>query len=124
VRVEQIFEWIRTFGYTLEPTTFETVIQNLVTIDPSNAIFPLIPLFLDEENRLMPDSFDPDIVAATDLRSEAANTLAALAGSGIECPPMTEDLAHRCFQYLVDVGFFPEPDAQRAQVSRRTAALA
>ncbi len=124
VRVELIFDWIRSFGYTLEPASFETVIQHLVTIDPSNPIFPLIPLFLDEENRLMPDSFDPDVVAATDLRSESANTLQALAGTGIQCPPMSEDLAHRCFQYLVDVGFFPDPAQQRARVASRVAAMA
>jgi amino acid adenylation domain-containing protein/thioester reductase-like protein len=119
IRVERIFEWIRSFGYTLAPASFEAVIQNLVTIDPGNAIFPLIPLFLDEENRLMPDTFDPDVVAGTDLRSECTNTLEALAGSGIECPPMTEDLAHRCFRYLVDVGFFPDPAQQRALVAQR-----
>ena len=124
IRVEQIFAWIRSFGYTLDEATFETVIQHLVTIDPGNAIFPLIPLFLDEENRLMPDTFDPDVVAATDLRSESANTLAALEGSGIACPPMTEDLAHRCFRYLVEVGFFPEPEVQRARLRERSAAAA
>jgi thioester reductase-like protein len=122
IQVERIFEWIRSFGYTLDEASFETVIQHLVTIDPGNAIFPLIPLFLDEENRLMPDTFDPEVVAATDMRSECANTLAALEGSGIVCPPMTEDLAHRCFRYLIDVGFFPEPEVQRARLLDRMAA--
>lgn len=124
IRVEQIFAWIRSFGYVLDEASFETVIQHLVTIDPGNAVFPLIPLFLDEENRLMPDTFDPDVVAATDLRSECANTIAALEGSGIECPPMTQELAHRCFQYLVDVGFFPRPEDQRARLQERAAAAA
>jgi amino acid adenylation domain-containing protein/thioester reductase-like protein len=122
VNVERVFEWIRSFGYTLDPASFETVIQHLATIDQHNAIFPLIPLFLDEENRLMPDTFDPEIVARTDLRSECANTLDGLAGSGIECPPMSEDLAHRCFRYLVDVGFLPDPGEQRARVLERSAA--
>jgi amino acid adenylation domain-containing protein/thioester reductase-like protein len=124
VNVELIFEWIRSFGYTLDPASFETVIQHLATIDQHNAIFPLIPLFLDEENRLMPDTFDPEIVASTDLRSECANTLEGLAGSGIECPPMSEDLAHRCFRYLVDVGFLPDPGEQRSLVRERSAASA
>ncbi|MGE5291012.1 MAG: amino acid adenylation domain-containing protein [Micromonosporaceae bacterium] len=124
VRVELIFEWIRSFGYTLDCASFETVIQHLVTVDPGNAIFPLIPLFLDEENRLMPDTFDPEVVAATNLRAECSNTLDALAGSGIECPPMSEDLAHRCFRYLVDAGFFPDPAEQRARVRSRAAVSA
>jgi len=124
VNVEQVFEWIRSFGYTLDPASFEDVIQHLATIDQHNAIFPLIPLFLDEENRLMPDTFDPEIVASTDLRSECANTLEGLAGSGIECPPMSEDLAHRCFRYLVDVGFLPDPAEQRDRVRARSAASA
>jgi len=93
-------------------------------VSPGNAIFPLIPLFLDEDNRLMSDSFDPDVVARTDLREECANTLAALEGSGIACPPVSEDLAHRCFRYLVDVGFFPDPDEQRARVRSTTGASA
>jgi amino acid adenylation domain-containing protein/thioester reductase-like protein len=124
IRVERIFEWIRSFGYVLNEASFETVIQHLVAIGPGNAIFPLIPLFLDEENRLMPDTFDPEVVAATDMRSECANTLAALDGSGITCPPMTEDLAHRCFRYLVEVGFFPEPDAQRSRLPAQATAPA
>jgi thioester reductase-like protein len=124
IRVERIFEWIRSFGYVLNEASFETVIQHLVTIGPGNAIFPLIPLFLDEENRLMPDTFDPEVVAATDIRSECANTLAGLDGSAITCPPMTEELAHRCFRYLVDVGFFPEPDAQRARLLDQASAPA
>ena len=122
IRVERIFEWIRSFGYILRETSFNAVIAELATIDPGNAIFPLIPLFLDEENRLRPATFDPEVVAATDLVSECANTLAALQGSGIDCPHMTEDLAHRCFRYLVDVGFFPEPEDQRARLLQRAEA--
>jgi amino acid adenylation domain-containing protein/thioester reductase-like protein len=119
VRVERVFEWIRSFGYILEPASFETVIQHLVTLDPGSAIYPLIPLFLDEDNRLMSDSFGPDTVARIDLRAECANTLTALQGSGIECPPLSEDLAHRCFQYLVDAGFFPHPHQQRMRLDNK-----
>ncbi|WP_232667520.1 non-ribosomal peptide synthetase family protein [Pseudonocardia sp. TRM90224] len=124
VRVETIYDWIRSFGYSIDAVPFETVIQHLVTVDPSNPIFPLLPLFLDEEHRLMPDSFEPEVMAQTDLAAECRNTIAALEGSGIECPPMSEDLTHRCFQYLVDVGFFPEPAQQRAKVREQSAVSA
>jgi amino acid adenylation domain-containing protein/thioester reductase-like protein len=119
VGVERIFEWIRSFGYILEPASFETVIQYLVTLDPGSAIYPLIPLFLDEDNRLMSDSFGADTMARIDLRAECTNTLAALEGSGIDCPPLSEDLAHRCFQYLVDAGFFPHPHQQRMRLDNK-----
>ena len=122
VSIELVFDWIRSFGYILNEATFDEVIQHLVTIDHGNALFPLIPLFLDEENRLMPEAFAPEVVAATDFRAECANTLSALEGSGIECPLVTEDLAHLCFRYLVDVGFFPEPDLQRARLLEQAAA--
>lgn len=116
VQMKRIYQWIRTFGYALDIVSFETVIQHLVTVTPDNAIFPLVPLFLDEEHRLMPEAFEPEVMANTDLRAECRNTLAMLEGSGIECPPMTEELAHRCFRYLVDVGFFPTPDEQRSRM--------
>jgi amino acid adenylation domain-containing protein/thioester reductase-like protein len=124
VGVERIFDWIRSFGYTFEPTSFDVVTQHLATVDTSDPIFPLIPLFFDEENRVMPDTFQPEVMARTDLPAESANTRRALADSGIACPPLSEDLAHRCLQYLVDVGFFPRPDEQQEHIRARSVASA
>ncbi|MGB9376477.1 MAG: amino acid adenylation domain-containing protein [Mycobacteriales bacterium] len=114
--VEDVFNWIRSFGYILETVPVETAIQFLVTLSPSNPLFPLMPLFLDEKGRKPPAAFHPEVVASIDFTSECRNTLDALAGSGITCPRMTEELAHKCFQYLVDVGFFPDPEEQRARM--------
>ncbi|MEV0155429.1 amino acid adenylation domain-containing protein [Micromonospora sp. NPDC050686] len=119
VPVASIFSWIRSFGYTFDPVPFETVIKRLAELDPSSPVLPLLPLFLDEERRLRTESFEPDVLAAADRQVECARTLAAVEGTGIGSAPMSEELAHRCFQYLVDVGFFPEPATQRAQLAAR-----
>lgn len=117
VRVDEIFSWVRSFGYTFDPVPFETAIRKLATLDPDSAALPLLPLFLDQERRLSPGPDDPGFRTTADPRAECRNTIAAIARAGISPPPMSETLAHKCFQYLVDVGFFPDPAEQRARVA-------
>ncbi len=114
-RVEDVFAWIRSFGYTFEPVGFEIVLKRLAELEPDSPVLPLLPLFLDEERRLRTESFEPESLTDADRRAECRNTLAAVDGG----PPLSEELAHKCFQYLVDAGFFPEPAVQRARVAAR-----
>lgn len=117
-RVEKVFSWIRSFGYIFDAVPFETVMKRLAELDPDSAVLPLLPLFLDEERRLRTESFESGLTAA-DRRLECRGTQAAARGAGIESSPLSEDLAHKCFRYLVDVGFFPDPAEQRERVAAR-----
>ena len=113
--MQDVYSWIRSFGYTFEAVAFEIVLKRLAEVDPHSPVLPLLPLFLDEERRLRTESFEPESLTGADRWAECRNTLAAVGGG----PPLSEELAHKCFQFLVDAGFFPEPAVQRARVAAR-----
>jgi amino acid adenylation domain-containing protein/thioester reductase-like protein len=113
----EVYGWVRSFGYEFETVPLETAVQHLVTLGPDNPLFPLLPLLFQERVRSVLPAFTPEVLGRTDLYAECANTLAALDGSGIACPPMSPDLAHKCFSYMVDVGFMPTPAEQRARLA-------
>ncbi|NUP02100.1 MAG: amino acid adenylation domain-containing protein [Nonomuraea sp.] len=117
VPLTEVYAWVRSFGYEFETVPLETAVQHLVTLGPDNPLFPLLPLLFQERVRSVLPAFTPEVLGRTDLRAECANTLAALDGSGIACPPMTPDLAHKCFSYMIDVGFMPGPAEQRARLA-------
>lgn len=123
VPLTEVYEWVRSFGYVFETVPLETAIQHLVMLGPDNPLFPLLPLLFEPHVRSVLPAFTPEVLAETDLREECANTLAALAGSGIECPAMTRDLAHKCFAYMVSVGFMPDPAEQRARLGEKSEAI-
>jgi amino acid adenylation domain-containing protein/thioester reductase-like protein len=116
-----VYEWVRSFGYEFETVPLETAVQHLVSLGPDNPLFPLLPLLFEERVRSVLPAFTHEVLAGVDLNEECANTLAELAGTGIECPLMTADLAHKCFSYMVDIGFLPTPAQQRARLAAKNA---
>ena len=44
------------------------------------------------------------------------------AGSGIDCPQMTPELAYKCFAYMRYIGFLPSPEEQVAGLGARSLA--
>lgn len=122
VPITEVHEWVRSFGYQLETVALETAIGHMVTLGPDNPLFPLLPLAFEDTPQTLP-AFTWDVLSKTDLFEESANTLAALDGSGIECPLMTADLAHKCLSYMVDLGFLPTPQEQRARLAAKSDAV-
>jgi amino acid adenylation domain-containing protein/thioester reductase-like protein len=116
VHVREVHEWIRSFGYAFETVPLEVAVQHLVTLDASNPMFRMLPLMMDEYAGRPPEAFEPGVGDVADFAAECRNTLAALSDSDIVCPKMTKELAHKCFQYLVDIGFYPTPAEQRAKL--------
>jgi thioester reductase-like protein len=123
VPLEEVYSWVRSFGYAFETVPLETAVQHLVTLGPDNPLFPLLPLLFEERVRSVLPAFTREVLAETDLYAECRNTLDALADIGVECPLMTPELAHKCFSYMVDVGFLPEPALQRARLRDRSTAV-
>lgn len=123
VHIKEIHGWIRSFGYVLDAVPIETAIQHLVTLGPDNPLFPLLPLVFEDQVRTVLPAFTEEVLAKADMYEECQNALAALAGSGIECPLVTADLAHKCFSYMVDIGFLPTPDEQRARLLHKSDAV-
>ncbi|NTX38695.1 amino acid adenylation domain-containing protein [Myxococcus sp. CA033] len=120
VSLHQFCEWIRSYGYEFDIVPFDEARRRALEVDTSHPLYPLVPLIRDAEAEPTP-ALDPSVIGELQPEMECANALEVLAGSGIRCPPMTEALAHRCIQYLVDVGFLPPPEALRTARSRQVA---
>jgi myxalamid-type nonribosomal peptide synthetase MxaA len=121
VMVTEVYNWIRSFGYHIDEIPLSEVLQYIKHVDPSHPLFPLIPILRDGQIGA-PAAFEPQVLETVDFRVECTNTLRGIEGSGIECPPMTEKLAHQCLKYMVDVGYFPSPESQNALVATKVAA--
>ncbi|MER7970460.1 hypothetical protein ABTX35_15940 [Streptomyces sp. NPDC096080] len=68
-----------------------------VRADRTNALLPLLHAF--ELMTSYTDAFYPQL--------DTAETEAALAGTGIDCPPLTEELFATHMDFFVEEGHFP-----------------
>ena len=110
-------EWVQSFGYQLKVLPFTEVRDVVVDVDQSSPLYPFVPFYRRESaERVLPAAHDPKLLQHLDLDLELQNTIDALVGSGLECPPMSEDLSHRCLQYLIDVGYLKSPAAVAAEL--------
>lgn len=112
VHIDEIYGWVRTFGYAIDRVPLAVFRESaLKHVDASSPLYPFIPglrLMLEEPMTL----HHPSIMSTINVFDECRNTYAALNGSGIECPPLTPDIAHSCLSYLVKIGFLPAPSAR------------
>ncbi|GAB4204739.1 MAG: hypothetical protein OHK0022_30190 [Roseiflexaceae bacterium] len=111
VPMNATYPWIRSFGYDFEVLPYNLAHQRALNVMPDHPLYPILPLLaLNTEFEEYPEtSLSPHVHATIDLRSECAVALAELEHSGIECPPMSEEMIHRCLAYLVEIGYLPPP---------------
>ncbi|MEU8698962.1 thioester reductase domain-containing protein [Streptomyces sp. NPDC048680] len=88
--------YLRRLGYRLEEADPEEW-RTAVRADRDNALLPLLHAF--EMMTSDTDAFYPAL--------DTAETEAALAGTGIVCPPLTEELFGRYVEFFVQQGHFP-----------------
>ncbi|GAA3942675.1 type I polyketide synthase [Streptomyces gulbargensis] len=102
----QCVAFLREQGYELDELDWETWSEK-VGGDADNALRPLLHAF--EMMTSDTDGFYPPI--------DTSETLAALAGTGVECPPLTAELFARYVEFFVEVGHFPPaPSREPARV--------
>ncbi|ONI78085.1 non-ribosomal peptide synthetase [Actinosynnema sp. ALI-1.44] len=106
--MSQCYEWLRTFGYSLNVVEEEEARAKALDVDQDHVLFPMTPILRVATMRHA--ALDPDLQQQVDPVDECRVLLDALEGSGIDCPPVNEEWAHSCFRYLVSTGFLPEPD--------------
>jgi thioester reductase-like protein len=117
ILMSKAHEWVQSFGYQLKVLPFKEVRDVVVEVDQSSPLYPFVPFYRRESaERVLPAAHDPKLLQHLNLTLELQNTVTALQGSGIECPPMSEDLSHRCLQYLIDVGYLRPPAAVGAEL--------
>ncbi|HEY6362703.1 MAG TPA: thioester reductase domain-containing protein [Vicinamibacterales bacterium] len=91
----QIVEWIRALGYPVKTIAYDRWLAELhetVRQEPDNALAPLIPFFRPE----MGDEGIPLF--------DCRQALHGLAGSGISCPPISEELLATYCRFFVQCG--------------------
>ncbi|WP_411112169.1 thioester reductase domain-containing protein [Streptomyces sp. c-19] len=92
----QCVEYLRAHGYELAEQDWDTWSER-VGGDGENALRPLLHAF--EMMTSDTDGFYPPI--------DTSETLAALTGTGVDCPPLTAELFARYVEFFVEVGHFP-----------------
>ncbi|MCX4987060.1 type I polyketide synthase [Streptomyces sp. NBC_00572] len=102
----QCVENLRAYGYALDERDRRSWHEE-VGASSDNALRPLLHAF--EMMTSDTDGFYPPI--------DTSETLAALAGTGVDCPPLTAELFARYVGFFVEVGHFPPvPDRESARV--------
>ncbi|MCX4783636.1 type I polyketide synthase [Streptomyces sp. NBC_01264] len=92
----QCVEYLREHGYALAEQDWHSWSET-VGASGDNALRPLLHAF--EMMTSDTDGFYPPI--------DTSDTLAALAGTGVDCPPLTAGLFARYVEFFVEVGHFP-----------------
>ncbi|HEY0451959.1 amino acid adenylation domain-containing protein [Actinophytocola sp.] len=104
VSLRDIWDWVAEFGYRFEVVSDATWRRTLRAVDSANALFPVVPLLLRDDfvdPRGIPEVGAPEICTR--------NSDSALAGSGIDCPPMSAELGRKILAHLVRAGFLEAP---------------
>ncbi|MBT2400793.1 non-ribosomal peptide synthetase [Streptomyces sp. ISL-100] len=114
VSIRRFCEWIQSYGYDFDIVPFEEARRRALEVDTSHPLYPLVPLIRDAEVAPQP-SLDPAYIDQLQPDAECRNVLDALAGTGIACPPMTEEMAHACLEFLVQDGFLPSTETVEAK---------
>ena len=101
-----LVEWIRSFGYSVKMIPYEEwqaeLINNVSSVD--NPLYTLRPFLLErwsDEQLTIPDLY----LQARRPHISCQDTLHALAGSSIVCPPIDSQLFMTYTAYLIQSGF-------------------
>ncbi|MFU2337632.1 amino acid adenylation domain-containing protein [Streptomyces albidoflavus] len=117
VSIPRFCDWIRTFGYDFDIVPFEEARERALEVPPGHPLYSMVPLIRDAEADPQ-ESLDPALIHLVQPELECRNTLRALEGSDVVCPPADEKQAHLVLQYLIDQGHLESPEEMRARYER------
>lgn len=102
----EMMDALRVRGYRLDELGWDPWVRR-VRSNPENSMVAMV------------DSFESTIYSGRNhyLTVDTAETRALLAGTGIDCPAMTQDLFAKYVDFFVRVGYFPPPGAHPAPAS-------
>lgn len=106
-----VWRWVREYGYPLRVVPLPAWRQQLREVGPDNALFPVAATLAAASGPEL-DPSAPAAPAGTTATATAIPTTATdagLAGTGIECPPVSRELIWRTLDFLVGRGFLPPP---------------
>ncbi|MBE9049542.1 thioester reductase domain-containing protein [Nostocales cyanobacterium LEGE 11386] len=106
ISLKNLVEWVRSFGYPVEMIPYEQwqaeLINNVSSVD--NPLYTLRPFLLErwsDEQLTIPDLY----LQARRPTISCQETLKALSGSSIVCPPIDSQLLMTYTSYLINSGF-------------------
>lgn len=102
----EVMEMVRQYGYEIEAVPYQQWYKRLsgsMESTEGNALSKFFPLFGEET----PSKDAGDEGSYPVYRNERLK--AALAGSGIECPPLDKHLMNRYLTYFIDIGYLDRP---------------
>ena len=100
--MRQFIQWMRSYGYWLEHVSYEQWRANLIDIAalaPESNETSIAPFFWGGSRGADEGGY----------QLSCQNTLAALSGTSIVCPPMDAALLETYFSYFVRIGFLDAP---------------
>lgn len=107
IHLSQLVDWVSTLGYEIDRLPYEEWLEKLQTtaVSPENPLFTLRPFLLQrwsEEQLTATELYTKDRRPA---EISCQETLDALEGSGITCPPLDTQLFSKYLSYLLQNGF-------------------
>ncbi|MBE9200007.1 MULTISPECIES: thioester reductase domain-containing protein [unclassified Nodularia (in: cyanobacteria)] len=113
IALKTLFEWIRSFNYPVKMIPYEQWQAELINQNSSvdNPLYTLRPFLLERwsnEQLTIPDLY----LQARRPTISCQETLKALAGSSIVCPPIDSQLLMTYTSYLIQCGFLAYPPAE------------
>ncbi|NUQ74150.1 MAG: amino acid adenylation domain-containing protein [Polyangiaceae bacterium] len=109
-----IIERMQAFGYPVRKMPYLNWVQEIVLHtgkNPTSPLTPFVPLFVErwsEENLTYLEIYFEGKIP----RFTCENTLEALRGTDIACPPIDDELLSTYLNYFLRVGFLPPPPAR------------
>lgn len=91
-----LIDWLKGFGYDIEVLPYDAWKSALITINPDNALFPLLSLYIGDEM---------DVVEIKESKTDTRNTLDALTAAGMNMPSIDDRILHKTINYLSEVFF-------------------
>ncbi len=106
VPLKSLIDWIRSFGFAIDMVPYEEwqskLINDVSSVD--NPLYTLRPFLLErwsDEQLTIPDLY----LTAKRPTISCQETLDALAGSSVVCPPIDSQLLITYTSYLIQTGF-------------------
>ncbi|MBD2483967.1 non-ribosomal peptide synthetase [Planktothrix sp. FACHB-1365] len=99
---EYLTNWIQKFGYPVRQVSFEKWHEELIShlnYFPENALHSLLTIFSKESDS-----------QKIEFKFDNQNTLKALSGTEICCPPLNAELLNIYFSYFLKIGFLSTPE--------------
>ena len=102
-----VVDWINTFGYPVREIPYSEWEALLINADKDNALSGLLPFFL---RRWSKDQLTFAGLGQRRVKLNCQATVASLAGTAIDCPPINSQLLNTYFSHFVHRGFLPAPN--------------